>query len=206
MSVFLDAQPVAARDRIAAILSGGVVPMAIMLSLDFADGPLRLCNRRVPFTDLKDGHTWGAGHGLLVSLPDLEMAEDSLNPFRQYQLGLPSDLIDLEEWAPEVISSISDRANYVTREVALYGQIFDPMTGAPVGHPFAHDVAQMDRMTASFSTAGAIVSLSVESFMARQGMPVYGMMTYRDQLRRFPGDEGMQFTTESGRLVTWTKW
>jgi len=203
---FERAQPEAYRADVAALLAREAVQMAVMLRLDFATTPLYLSNRNVPFTDLQFGYTWGAGSGLLVSLPEVAGGDNQLAPFHEYKLGMPSDMIDAANWAADLVEMVGDVAEYRGRDAALYGQLFDTETGQPVGHPFAFDVGVMDRMTVSFPRGGAIVSLTTESFMARKGVPVYGMQTYFDQKRRHPTDEGLQFTTEAGKLITWTNW
>ncbi|MEP4195985.1 MAG: hypothetical protein ABJL99_10160 [Aliishimia sp.] len=206
MIEFLQAQPEQYRDQIGALLAREAIQMAIMLRLDFASEPLLLSNRNIPFTDLKWGYEWGAGSGLLVGLPDVDGGDDQLAPFREYRLGLPAEWIEADNWAAGLVQMVGDVREYRGRDSGLYGQIFDPDTNAPVGHPFAFDVGFMDRMRVSFPRGGAIVSLTTESFMARKGVPVYGMLTYFDQRRREPTDEGLQFVTESGNIIQWTDW
>lgn len=206
MIAFLEDQPAAARDAIMDLLNREAVQMAVMASFDFADGAVRLCNRNVPFVDNQWGHTWGAGGGLLVGLPEVAAAEGELAPFREYYLGMPFDWIEAETWRADMIAMIADKANYASRECGLYGQIFDPDTGQPVGYPFALEVGLMDRMSLSIGPDAAMLTLTSEGLLARKGVPVYGMQTYQDQKRRHPTDEGLQFVTESGKLITWTDW
>jgi hypothetical protein len=206
MIEFLRGQPAQYRDQITALLEAEAVQMSVLLHMDFATTPLRLSNRNVPFVDLENGHTWGAGSGLLVGLPDVGAADGELAPFREYRLGVPSDWIDGDYWAAGLISAVADVSEYRGRSLGLYGQIFDPNTGQPVGHPFAFDVGQMDQMTVTSVKEGAIASVTSESFMARKGVPIYGQQTYFDQKRRHPTDEGLQFVTESGEMVQWTDW
>lgn len=203
---FLKDQPPECHGPIMELLSGEALQMAIMLKLDFADDPVYLSNRNIPFVDLKWGHTWGAGAGLLVGLPDVSGGDGQLAPYREYQLGMPHEWIEAENWRAEIVDEVTDVANYRNREAGLYGQIFDPETNQPAGYPFAFDVGLMDKMSASFSPEMTVITLTSESFFARKGAPAYGMQTYQNQQRRFPGDLGMQFTTEAGRLVTWTTW
>ncbi|WP_147127818.1 hypothetical protein [Shimia ponticola] len=206
MIQFLEAQPPEHQDHVMDLLGRGAVQMAVMLHLDFAAQPVWLSNRNVPFVDQKWGYTWGAGGGLLVSLPDLSGGDDQLAPFHEYRLGIPNEWIDRENWAAELVQMVGDRSDYVGRDSGLYGQLFDPDTNQPAGHPFAFDIGIMDRMKAAFPRGGAIVSLTTESFMARKGVPVYGMLTYLDQKRRHANDEGLQFVTEANKLITWTDW
>ena len=207
MSAFLEAQPVEVRDRVAALLAAEAVEMAVLLKLDFATDPLYLSNRNVAFTDLKWGHLGGAGAGLLVGLPDFETSEGDLAPFREYALGIPDDWSDGSNWRSALAELITTPMEYRGRDAGLYGQLFEPETGQPAGHPFAFDVGFMDRLTFSLQPGGTVISLTTESLLARKGVPVYGMLTYFDQKRRSDGsDEGLQFTTEAGKLVQWTQW
>ena len=206
MIEFLKAQPKAYRDQVMDLLQREAVPMAVMLQLEFASEPLLLSNRNVPFNDLKWGHTWGAGGGLLISLSEVSGGDNQIAPFREYSLGMPNEWIDSTNWRATLVDMVDNPANYRGRHSGLYGQLFDPDSNQPVGFPFAFDVGIMDRIKVSFPRGGAIVSLTTESFMARKGVPVYGMQTYFDQQRRHPTDEGLQFVTEAGKLITWTQW
>ncbi|WP_136441638.1 hypothetical protein [Pacificoceanicola onchidii] len=209
MMEFVAAQPEEYRAPVMELISGGAVMVAVMLHLDFADEPIRLSNRNVPFTDLKWGHEWGAGGGLLVGLPEVTGGDGQLAPFREYQLGMPDEMIDndqSETWAAGVVAMVGDVSNYRGRDAGLFLQLFDPETEAPEGHPFAVDIGFMDRMTVSVLRGGAIVRLTTESLLARKGVPPYGMLTYFDQKRRHATDEGLQFVTEAGKLIKWTDW
>lgn len=206
MIEFLKAQPEEYRDQVMDLLAGGAVQMAVLLNLEFATTPVRLSNRNIPFVDLKWGHEWGAGSGLLVGLPEVSGGDNQLAPFREYRLGIPGEWIDSENWAADLVEMVGDVVEYRGRDAGLYGQLFHPDKNTAIGHPFAFDVGIMDRMTVSFPKGGAIVSLTTESFLARKGAPVYGMQTYFDQKRRYSTDEGLQFVTEAGKLITWTAW
>lgn len=206
MSLFLDAQPADVRDQVATLLTRETVELSVLLHLDFAPQPLFLSNRSVAFVDHRWGRTWGAGGGLPVGLPDISGGDDQLAPFREYMLGLPTEWITAENWAASLVEEVSNVKAFRGRDCGLYGQFFDDVSGDPVGHPFAFDIGIMDRMKVSFQRGGAVVSLTAESFMARKGVPVYGMQTYFDQKRRHSTDEGLQFVTEAGQLITWTDW
>lgn len=206
MIEFLKAQPASYHAQVMDLLSREAVQMAVMISFDYATTPLRLSNRNVPFTDLKWGYEWGAGGGLLVGLPEVTGGDGELAPFREYQLGIPDEWVDAEDWAAKVVQMVSDVGEYRGREAAMYGQLFNTESNQPVGHPFVFDTGIMDRMAVSFQVGGVVVSLTTESFLARKGAPVYGMQTYFDQKRRYPTDEGFQFTTEAGKIITWTDW
>lgn len=210
MTEFLSGQPASEHGRIMDLLAGGAVQMSLMLHMDFFSAPVRICNRAVSFTDLKDGHQWAPGDGLLVGLPDIDGGDGSLAPGRSYRLGMPQDRIkatpDGADWRATIVEMVGDVTEYRRREITISGQLFDPETNAVVGYPFTLDSGLMDRMSISFSVAGAVISLSAEGYLSRKGVPVYGMQTYLDQKRRYPDDEGLQFVTESGRLVVWTNW
>ncbi|MGK7663383.1 MULTISPECIES: hypothetical protein [unclassified Marinovum] len=207
MSIFLDAQPEEYQDAVAALLQREAVPSAILLSMDFADGAVRMCNRNIPFTDLRWGYEWGAASHLPIAINDIEVDSDGgeeLAPFREYAIGIPPDPAEPELWAAKIVEDMSNVANYRGRECGLWLQLFDPDTGAPVGWPSALDTSLMDKMRASFTRGAAVVFMQVESLLARKGVPVYGMQTDLDQQRRYTGDLGMQFTAEASRLVVWT--
>ena len=207
MIELLAAQPSGQRSAVTAALAGPEIHMAMMLHLDFADGALNLSNRSLPFSDLQHGRDFMPGAGLLVGLPSqIDGGDDNLAPLREYHLGLPNDLVDMSEWAARLVEMCQDKANYRERAAELSLQLFNRDTGAVVGWPVVFDSGIMDTMKVSFQLGGAVVSLSSEGLLARKGVPVYGMQTYRDQKRRFIDDEGFQFVTESGRLITWTDW
>ena len=206
MIEFLRDQPAADHARIMEILAGDAVPMSVLKRLDFATTPLYLSNRTTPFTDLKWGHEWGAGAGLLIGMPTISHADNDLAPHREYKLGLPNDLIDDENWAAGLVDIVRDKPEYKQRETGLYGQLFDPDTDQPIGFPHAYDVGFMDDLSVSFPIGGAIISLTVESFLARKRLPVNGSLTYRDQKHRHPTDEGLEFVVDAANPVDWTNW
>ena len=200
---FLEHQPAAYHAQILSVLDRGVVEMAILLHLDFASAPLRICNRMTGFTDLDDGHEWDSGGGLLVALPDLD-DDGSLAPLRGFALGMPQEQITGADWRGDMVDMVGDVTEYRKRDYGLYGQLFSD--GQPLGYPFSLDIGLMDRMSASFTPGGAVLSLSCEGLLARRGSPVYGMQTYQDQKRLQFQSFPVQFVTESGRLITWTDW
>jgi hypothetical protein len=206
MIEFLRAQPEEYREQMMETISSQALQMSILLRLDFRDKPLLLSNRSVAFRDLKWGFDWSGSSGLLVGLPDISAGDGQLAPFREYRLGVPDEWIDRETWAKDLVEAVANVSNYRGRHAGLYGQLFTSQPSRPVGHPFALDVGQMDRMTVSFLRFGAVVKLTSEGFLARKGAPVYGMQTYFDQKRRHPTDEGLEFVTESGKPVVWTNW
>lgn len=207
MLKLLAAQPGGAQAAVEAALAGPEINMALLFFADFADGALALSNRIQPFTDRQDGRRWEPGNGLLIGLPDaIDGGEAALAPWRQFYLGFPAEFLDLNRWAASLVEFCGDRSRYRGRSSWLGLQMFAPNTGLPVGVPIILDSGFMDRMTISFQPGGAVLGLSVEGALARKGSPVYGALTYADQLRRHPGDVGLQFTTEAGKLVTWTDW
>lgn len=201
------AQPVEWQVAVAAALRAPEIHMAMCLHLDFADGALNLCSRTLPFTDLQHGRVYRAGAGLLVGLPSaLDMGDDNLAPWREYHLGFPTAQMEQAGWFTEIMAFCGAVENYRARAAEMALQLFHPATGAPLGWPIVQDVGVMDRMRLRWQPGGAVVTLSTEGLLARKGVPVYGMQTYQDQLRRYPRDEGMQFTVEAGKLITWINW
>lgn len=206
---FLQDQPAEYHAAIMDLLASGSVQMSLLLEMDFASGPVFICSRAVPFEDLKWGHEWRAGGGLLVGLPEIGGGDGSLAPKRSFRLGIPHEWITVDTWRADTMAMIRDRGQYTGRRIALYGQLFawgHNGGSVPVGYPFAFHVGFMDRITVSFLRAGPVLTLSAEGFLARKGVPVYGMQTYFDQKRRFPDDEGFEYVTEADRLIAWTNW
>lgn len=208
MLELLKAQPAGLRAAVQAALAGPVIHMSTNLWLDFADGGIGISTRRVPFTDLQHGRTYAAGSGLLVSLPQITGGVGQLAPWREYALGFPvaapSDPT-LSDLAEGLMDFCGDVANYRTREAVLSMQLFDAADQV-VGWPIVLDRGLMDRMRLTIQREGVVVTLQVESLLSRKGVPPYGMQTYRDQKRRHPTDEGLEFVTEAQKPVVWTKW
>lgn len=203
---FLKDQPADARDRVMALLQREAVQMSILLHLDFVSAPVWLSNRTAPFRDLRWGAEWAAGSGLLIGVPDVNGGDGQLAPFYEYQLGIPAEWVEEADWAARLVEMVGAKADYRGRDSGFYVQIFDPETDQPVGYPSALDVGFMDKMSVSFMRGGAVIKLTTEGFLARKGVPVYGMQTYLDQKRRHPTDEGLQFVTEANKTIVWTDW
>lgn len=203
------AQPAEWRDAVLAAIAAPVVRMGLCFHMDFADGPISISNRAVPFTDLRHGRVYGAGQALLIGLPDLSSQDGTLAPFREYRLGFATEVMaadsSLENWMAGLVAFCGNTANYRTREAELALQLFDD-AGACIGWPIVIDRGLMDRMSVAVASDGIVVTLQVESLLSRKGVAPYGMWTYRNQMSRYPGDKGCQFVTEAGRRITWTQW
>lgn len=148
MSVFLSTQP--DPEAMMSALDREVIHKAFMLEMDFASGPVRVSDWNVPFT--AGGHEW-KGLGDLVGMSDFGGGSD-LAPYREYQLGLPKDLVGYSEGRiPELIGNRSD---YLGRSAKLWMQIFDPVSldahgrRVPLGDPFAMDYGVMSKVSATF--------------------------------------------------------
>ena len=211
MSVFLAGQP--DPTAMLAALKGEQCQRVLMLELQFLSETVRLSNALLPFTDLKWGHTW-QGFGNLVGMDAISGGADMLAPLRSYSLGIPWEYLTDEERGINGMGMlpalIGNRAEYRARTATLYMQIFAGVDGfgrsKPLGYPFALDVGVMDHLTTSYSATAAVLKLTVESLTARKGSPVYGLMTYRDQKRRFPTDEGLAFVPEvMSTVITWPR-
>lgn len=196
-------QPAEFHGPIMDALSKEVIELSVMLHLDFAEEPLRLCNRTAGFTDL-NGRLWRKGAGLVIGMPDLSGGKGQLAPLREYHLGIIEQFIELQNWRGAMFGMMRDKQNYRRRAYGLYGQLMT--NGAPLGLPIAFDKGVMDRMSAQFKTKASLITLGCEGLLARKGVPAYGMQTFRDQKRRYPFDKGFEFTTENNRLITWTDW
>lgn len=205
MSVFLSTQP--DPEALLEALDREVIHKAFMLEMEFASGTVRASDWNVSF--VSGGYEW-KGLGDLVGMSEIGGGSD-LAPYREYQLGLPKDLVGYSEGRiPELIGN---RAEYLGRGAKLWMQIFDP-TGldeygrrVPLGDPFAMDFGIMSKVSASFVPGGAVVSLMVEGGLFRAGVPLSGYYTDRDQQRRHPGDLGLGFVVEvSDTEIQLTDW
>lgn len=196
-------QPEEFHGRIMDVLRREVFELSVMLHLDFADQPLRLCNRTSGFDDLNGQH-WAEGGGLVVGMPDLSGGQGQLAPLREFHLVALDEQIKQDNWRAGIVDMMRDKKNYLRRTYGLYAQLFDDEK--PLGLPIAWDVGVMDRMGAQFLPQFTMVTMGCEGPLPRKAVPAYGMQTWADQKRRFQTDEGMQFTVENGNLIIWTNW
>ena len=212
MSIFLADQPDPA--AMLAALQSEQLHYALLLELQFASGTLYLSDMLLPFVDLRWGNTW-QGMGAWIGMDDVSGGPTNLAPMRAYHLGVPRDYLnDTEAADPQLArlpALLGNRADYKNREATLYLQMFagtDAFGRAQaLGYPIALDTGVMDQLSTTFTPSAVNLTLTVESFAARKGSPVYGMLTYRDQLRRHAGDIGLDFVPEvMSTNVTWPKW
>lgn len=204
MSIFFDGQP--EPERLARLIEAEAVRVALLFHLDIDGAPFRVCSQTVGFRDRKWGARWEPGAGMMVGLPQLGGQDGELAPFREYHLGMIGIRSAATGWQADIVDLVGRRSDWVWRDMALWLQFFDMAADEPVGFPVALDTGVMSKMSAQFGAAGSLLTLGVESAAARKGVPLGGLMTYRDQLARFPGDKGMEFTIENGKLITWTQW
>lgn len=215
MSRFLAGQSDPA--AVEAALSAEVVTRALLLELQFKSGTVRLSNALMPITTA-DGNIW---HGLgdLVGMSDIEGGPDNLAPLREYYLGIPWEFLtdDSEPTQagakiPALIGNPSDyrgqAANLLVQHFS--GDVYD-RSGMPalIGTPVSLDPALMTNVSWRFAPGdgGVVLTLRVESALARKGAPQYGLLTDRDQKRRYGDDQGLRFVTEvMSTNPKWTNW
>ena len=215
MSRLLAAQPDPA--AVEAALTRDVVSWALLLELRFASGTIRLCNAAIPITDIS-GATW-SGLGDLVGMSDIEGGPDTLAPLREYYLGIPWEFLSADSIparaSARIPGLIGDAADYRGRPANLFAQLFDADVydargrAAPVGVPIALDAGLMTNVGWSFAPGdgGVMLTLRVESVLARKGAPLFGLLTDRDQRRRHGDDAGLRFVPEvMSTAVKWTDW
>lgn len=178
-------------------------PASTLLLLDFRDRPLRLSNRTVGFTD-KRGARWQAGGGLLVGIPEITFSLEDMAPFREYHLGLVHAEMGDGDWRAGLYDEIRDLGNYQDQDYALLFQVFDPAAKAPIGNPFVLDAGRMSGMALQSNAQHSLITLTVEAGLHRGAKPPGELLTYRDQLDLYTGDEGLEFTTEKGKKI-WTQ-
>ncbi|KAB6716274.1 hypothetical protein [Roseobacter sp. TSBP12] len=205
MSVFLSTQP--DPEAMMSALDREVIHKAFMLEMDFASGPVRVSDWSVPF--IAGGYEW-EGLGDLVGMSEIGGGSE-LAPYREYQLGLPKDLVGYSE--ARIPELIGNRADYLGRSARLWMQIFDPVSldehgrRVPLGDPITMDYGIMSRVIGTFVPGGAVVSLTVEGGLFRAGVPLSGYYTDRDQQRRHPEDLGLGFVVEvSDTEIKLTDW
>ena len=200
-----------------AVLARDVVSWALLLELQFVSGTIRIANTAVPVTTA-DGNTW-QGLGELVGMSDIEGGPTNLAPLREYYLGIPWEFLGADsvpaQASARIPALIGGAAGYRGQPANLFAQLFDAdaydATGlaATVGEPIALDSALMTNVGWTFGPGdgGVILTLRVESVLARKGSPLFGLLTHRDQKRRYVDDEGMRFTLETlVRIFNWTDW
>ncbi|WP_347311360.1 hypothetical protein [Defluviimonas sp. SAOS-178_SWC] len=215
MSRLLAAQPDPA--AVEALLAKEAIPSALLLELQFASVTARISDWQGYVVD-GNGVTW-AGLGELVGISDLEGGSDNLAPLREYILGIPWELLDKESTPTQIQSRIpaliGAPSEYRGRSANLSFQLFDPdLTDQfgrplPVGVPVALDAGLMTNVSWSLApgAGGVITTLRVEGVLARKGSPQYGLLTDRDQKRRYGDDEGLEFVPEvMSTNVNWTDW
>lgn len=215
MSRLLAAQP--DPSAVETVLARDVVSWALMLELQFVSGTIRLCNAAIPITDIS-GATW-SGLGDLVGMSDIEGGPDTLAPLREYYLGIPWEFLSADsipaQASARIPGLIGDAADYRGRPANLFAQLFDADVydargrAAPVGVPIALDAGLMTNVGWSFGPGdgGVVLTLRVESVLARKGAPLFGLLTDRDQKRRYVDDEGLRYVPEvMSTAVKWTNW
>jgi hypothetical protein len=200
-----------------AVLSRDVVSWALLLELQFVSGTIRLSNTSVPVTTA-DGAVW-QGLGDLVGVSDMDGGPDNLAPLREYHLGVPWEFLGADsvpsQASARIPALIGDAADYRGRPANLFAQLFDADAydasgrALPVGVPVALDAGTMTNVGWSFGPGhgGVVLTLRVESVLARKGAPLFGLLTDRDQKRRYVDDEGLRYVPEvMSTAVKWTDW
>lgn len=212
MSVLLDSQPDAA--LMVAAMQKERVDFALLLEMKFASGTVYISDGNTTFTDTAAGHTW-QGFGELVGMSEISASSGDLSPYREYYLGIPWGMLSADDKAlsgmgriPELIGNKPD---FMGLEANLYMQIFDDETltaggqPSPVGTPFALSPGLMDSVKAQYNREGAVLAMTVEGLLSRQGAPLYGLMTDRDQRNRYSTDKGLSYVIEvMAKDVKWT--
>ncbi len=215
MSRLLAAQPDPA--AVEAVLARDVVSWALLLELRFRSGTIRLSNATVPVTTA-GGAVW-QGLGDLVGMSDIDGGPDNLAPLREYHLGVPWEFLGPEslpaQASARIPALIGDASDYRGQPANLSAQLYDGNAydasgrALPVGVPVALDAGTMTNVGWSFSPGdgGVVLTLRVESVLARKGAPLFGLLTDRDQKRRHGDDAGLRFVPEvMSTAVKWTDW
>lgn len=215
MSRLLAAQPDPA--AVEAALSREVVSWALLLELQFLSGTIRLSNTTVPVVSA-DGTTW-SGLGELAGMSDIEGGPDTLAPLREYYLGIPYEFLGPASVPSQSVARIpaliGHASDYRGRPANLFAQLFDGDSydqhgrAQPVGLPIALDAGLMTNVGWTFGPGDnhVMLTLRVEGVLARKGAPLFGLLTDRDQKRRYGDDNGLRYVPEvMSTNVKWTDW
>lgn len=176
----------------------------LLAFFDFVDEPVRICSRTVAVMDGQHGYRWRSGRGILIGLPNVSSEDDDdLAPLREYNLGILDRYADAENWRATVIDAVRDRANYAGRAYSLALQAMND-DGTAYQYPAILDQGQMSKMRFQQGPGEALLTLECEAGSTLLNKPFGYRYTDADQRALYPGDRGMEFTSEMNQFVIFT--
>lgn len=205
---FWENQPVELHEPIQAALKSSQLSATILVAFDFASGAVRLTDRAVPIRDGKDGFKWHPAPRT-AAVRDVAGGPTDWAPLRIYELTIPNEL--LEQFSEETgrFPDLDNKVEYHKRTVTMSLQLVRVATGPhgedePLGYPMVLHTGLMDKLDVSMTNNGVRYEMRAEGFLARKGVRGAGLVTDRDQKRRFPGDLGAEYVVEiEARPAVW---
>ena len=174
----------------AAVVTSSIVPAALLVELDFANGPLRLWSGLGELT--WNGRTF-TGAGDLAGVGEIVFTtEQRATGFELTLSGVSTEMI-----------AIARADQWKRRAAQVWLVVFDSARSTIIGEPISLGAARMDTLT---HTRGATASfrLSIETEQLAQRRPRPRRYTDRDQQQAFPGDRAFEFVPSlKGRRIKW---
>ncbi|KGM34997.1 hypothetical protein [Inquilinus limosus] len=185
---------------------GQHVVCSLFVTFEFKSGPMRVWEGDGPLD--RGGVTWrGMGHrqdkqsNPLQSIEGLEQAINGTAP----QLNLTLSGVD-----PKVVAAArkdADADEIEGRNLAISIGFFDAARSSLVPLDNLVRLGTWIMQKPSFTATGPTlrtISLPCETIFAQRSRAPFGMLTDRDQQRRFPGDQALEFIPKMvDRTVTW---
>lgn len=181
-------------ETVKAYLAGSRVRIAWLVKLDFTSAPAYVWNGNGMLT--AGGQEW-AGLGALGLLSGIEQSINGEAPEATIGLSAVDEEImtlALEEFETEALN----------RRIIAYIQFFNENDDIPLDNPYPVWSAKMILPTFSEDLQKWDINIAAESLFSYRSRPNYGMLTDRDQEKRFPGDRGFSFVNGLRRKVV--KW
>lgn len=161
-------------------LRGATVRLVILVTLDFASGPVRLCSDDPDC--LVDGDLYQGG-GRLVGLSGIEDAAGH---------AAPDGSVTLSGTEPRFVEAALDGAHEVLdREIVIAMQFLDEAS-QPFDPPDVLVVGTMGVPRLRGRMAERTVEIPYERDTARRAKAPFGNWSDRDQQRIYPGDRGFE--------------
>lgn len=180
---------------VSAFLEGHTVRWGLLVDFDFTNEPKYIWNG---IGDVTIGGKTYNGLGQMGQIEDLEAAINGTAPEVTAVLSqVDADILRIcrDEFDVEVKD----------RRMTVYFQAFRETADQPLDSPYAVYTGLMKSV--EFTLGGVTersIRLSIESLFTKRSRPPLGFYTSSDQLTRYPGDLGFEFTPNlSTKVVTW---
>jgi hypothetical protein len=187
-------------------LQGRHVIASLFVFFDFLSAPVRVWEGDGPID--REGHTWlgmgqrqdGSGSPL-QGIDGLEQAVNGSAPQMTMTLsGVDATIVDL-------VNTDVSAGEVEGREVTIFMGFYDATVAGlvPLDSLVTIGVWYMQRPT--FTTSGPAtrtITLPCETIFSQRSRAPFGMLTDRDQQKRYPGDKALEFIPKMvDRTETW---